>query len=167
MKGIAWCNRDEPARIPVADGATEPSYATPEPLVATERPFPDKFHTEAICAKPEPLRAPCAGGNGQPGDQPPNHALENAYKAVLGSHGIEYPVSGRDGQDLGWLMELIRERIGSPLPGEDYSYLTEFAGSGVAVCEHRPLEKAALAHAIPEAVREIISWKANAASETV
>jgi len=44
-------------------------------------------------------------------------ALENAYKAVLGSHGIEYPVSGRDGHDLGRLVELIKECVGSPIPG--------------------------------------------------
>ena len=96
-----------------------------------------------------------------------NRVLESGYKAVLASHRIEYPVSGRDGQDLGWLVELIRERIGSPAPGEDYSYLTEFAGSGVAVREQRLLDESPLAQAIPTAVREIISRKANAANETV
>ena len=34
--------------------------------------------------------------------------LENAYKAVLGSHGAEYPTSGRDGHNLRILVEQFR-----------------------------------------------------------
>ena len=38
-------------------------------------------------------------------------ALECAYKAVLGSHGIEYPTSGRDGHNLRKLVELMRDKF--------------------------------------------------------
>lgn len=45
------------------------------------------------------------------------------------------------------------------MPGEDYAYLTEFDGSGMAVREQRPLDKSALARAILTAVRDAIALK--------
>lgn len=38
-----------------------------------------------------------------------NRVLESGYKAVLASHRIEYPVSGRDGHDLARLVESIKK----------------------------------------------------------
>ena len=57
------------------------------------------------------------------------------------------------------LIELTRDHFGSPVPGEDYAYLTEFAESSVAVREQRRLEKTALAQAIPTAVHDVIALK--------
>ena len=88
-----------------------------------------------------------------------HRSLESTYKAVLGSHGIEYPLSGRDTHDLHKLIELMRDRFGSPAPGEEYLYLTAFGGSCVAVREQRPLEKTMLAQTIPAAVRDVIALK--------
>ena len=84
-------------------------------------------------------------------------SLECSYKAVLGSHGIEYPVSGKDGHNLRKLVELMRDEFGSPVPGESYSYLTEFGGAAWYAHEHQVLDKPVLAREIPEVVEEIIA----------
>ena len=86
-------------------------------------------------------------------------SLECAYKAVLGSHGIEYPVSGRDGHDLRHLVELMREQFGSPVPGERHSYLSEFGGGPPEADRTPTLDKPTLAREIPEMVGEIIALK--------
>lgn len=44
-----------------------------------------------------------------------HRALGSGYQTVLASHGIEYPVSDRDGHDLDRLVELIRGSIGTSL----------------------------------------------------
>ena len=61
-------------------------------------------------------------------------ALEHGYKALLGANGHDYPVGWR-GHDLAGLIALVRERLSLgpdyPIPGEEHSYLTEFAGSAI------------------------------------
>ncbi len=86
-------------------------------------------------------------------------SLECSYKAVLGSHGIEYPASGNDGHNLRKLVELMRDQFGSPVPGEQYIYLTEFGGAAWYAHEHRSLDKPVLARELPEAVQSIIALK--------
>ena len=84
------------------------------------------------------------------------NALENAYKAVLGSHGYEYPTSGGSGHNLRIITGLIRQhRIipdDAPMPGEEHRYLTEFGGAAIYSHEHLPLDKAAIARDVPQAV---------------
>jgi len=84
------------------------------------------------------------------------NALENAYKAVLGAHGFEYPTSGRDGHNLRIITERIRQhRIipdDAPMPGEEHRYLTEFGGAALYSHEHLPLDKASIARDVPQAV---------------
>ena len=83
-------------------------------------------------------------------------ALQDAYKAVLGAHGYEYPTSGRDGHNLRIITGLIRQhRIipdDAPMPGEEHRYLTEFGGAALYSHEHLPLDKAAIARDVPQAV---------------
>ena len=90
-------------------------------------------------------------------------ALQDAYKAVLGAHGYEYPTSGRDGHNLRIITGLIRQhRIipdDAPMPGEEHRYLTEFGGAALYSHEHLPLDKAGIAHDVPQAVaalRELV-----------
>ena len=87
------------------------------------------------------------------------NALENAYKALLGAYGFEYPTSGGSGHNLRILTELIRQhRIvppETPMPGEEYRYLTEFGGAALYSHEHLPLDKASLARDVPEAVARL------------
>ena len=87
------------------------------------------------------------------------NALENAYKAVLGSHGFEYPTSGRDGHNLRILINRVRENVmpspDAPVPGEEYRYLTEFGGAALYSHEHLPLDKASIAQDVPEAVARL------------
>lgn len=84
------------------------------------------------------------------------NALENAYKAVLGAHGFEYPTSGGSGHNLRIITELIRQhRIipdDAPMPGEEHRYLTEFGGAALYSHEHLPLDKASIARDVPQAV---------------
>ena len=84
------------------------------------------------------------------------NALENAYKAVLGAYGFEYPTSGRDGHNLRIITERIRQhRIisdNASMPGEEHRYLTEFGGAALYSHEHLPLDKAAIARDVPQAV---------------
>ena len=84
------------------------------------------------------------------------NALENAYKAVLGAHGFEYPTSGGSGHNLRIITERIRQhRIipdDAPMPGEEHRYLTEFGGAAIYSHEHLPLDKAAIARDVPQAV---------------
>ena len=84
-------------------------------------------------------------------------SLECAYKAVLGSHGIEYPVSGPEGHNLHRLVELMRDQFGSPVPGEQHACLTEFGGPAWHAREHQALDKPALAREIPVSVRDILA----------
>ena len=91
------------------------------------------------------------------------NALENAYKAVLGAHGFEYPTSGGSGHNLRIITGLIRQhRIipdDAPMPGENHRYLTEFGGAALYSHEHLPLDKAAIARDVPQAVaamRELV-----------
>jgi predicted nucleotidyltransferase len=83
-------------------------------------------------------------------------ALENAYKAVLGAHGFEYPTSGGSGHNLRIITERIRQHQimpdGAPMPGEEHRYLTEFGGAALYSHEHLPLDKEAIAREIPDAV---------------
>ena len=84
------------------------------------------------------------------------NALENAYKAVLGSHGFEYPTSGGSGHNLRIITGRIRQhRIipdDAPMPGEEHRYLTEFGGAALYSHEHLPLDKAAIARDLPQAI---------------
>jgi predicted nucleotidyltransferase len=84
------------------------------------------------------------------------NALENAYKAVLGAHGFEYPTSGGSGHNLRIITERIRQhRIipdDVPMPGEEHRYLTEFGGAALYSHEHLPLDKEAIARDVPLAV---------------
>ena len=84
------------------------------------------------------------------------NALENAYKAVLGAYGFEYPTSGGNGHNLRIITGLIRQRRiipdDAPMPGEEHRYLTEFGGAALYSHEHLPLDKAAIARDVPQAV---------------
>ncbi len=84
------------------------------------------------------------------------NALENAYKAVLGAYGYEYPTSGGSGHNLRIITERIRQhRIipdDVPMPGEEHRYLTEFGGAALYSHEHLPLDKAVIARDVPQAV---------------
>ncbi len=84
------------------------------------------------------------------------NALENAYKAVLGAHGFEYPTSGRDGHNLRIITELIKRHgilpPDAPVPGENHRYLTEFGGAALYSHEHLPLDKESIARDVPDAV---------------
>ena len=91
------------------------------------------------------------------------NALENAYKAVLGAYGFEYPTSGGSGHNLRIITERIRQRRiipdDAPMPGEEHRYLTEFGGAALYSHEHLPLDKAGIAHDVPQAVaalRELV-----------
>ena len=96
------------------------------------------------------------------------NALENAYKAVLGAYGFEYPTSGRDGHNLRIITERIRQhRIipdDAPMPGEEHRYLTEFGGAAIYSHEHLPLDKAAIARDVPQAVATLQALVENAKS---
>ena len=87
------------------------------------------------------------------------NALEFAYKAVLGAHGCEYPVSGRDGHNLRILTDLLRENqiIGRNelAPGENHRYLTEFGGAAVYAHEHPLMDRRLIANDIPQAVDQL------------
>ena len=84
------------------------------------------------------------------------NALENAYKAVLGAYGYEYPTGGRDGHNLRILTELIKRHSilppDTPVPGEEHRYLTEFGGAALYSHEHLPLDKTGIARDVPKAV---------------
>lgn len=92
-------------------------------------------------------------------DRVAQNALEFAYKAVLGAHGCEYPVSGRDGHNLRILADLLRENqvIGATelAPGENHRYLTEFGGAAVYAHEHPALDRRLIANEIPQAVEQL------------
>ena len=87
------------------------------------------------------------------------NALENAYKAALGAHGLEYPTSGRDGHNLRILTGLLREGLKIPgeeeVPGEQHRYLSEFGGAAIYAHEHQPLDRERLAREVPEAVARL------------
>ena len=97
-------------------------------------------------------------------------ALENAYKAVLGSHGFDYPTSGRDGHNLRLLIDRVRRDLnwpqGEPVPGEAHQYLTEFGGAALYAHEHPPLDKASIAVDIPQAVEALAALVERAIRET-
>ncbi len=86
-------------------------------------------------------------------------ALENVYKAVLGSHGFDYPTGGRDGHNLRLLVDCIRRDLkwpqGEPVPGEEHQYLTEFGGAALYADEHPALDRARIAADIPQAVETL------------
>lgn len=96
-----------------------------------------------------------AGDDKQIGRMAQN-ALENAYKAALGAHGLEYPASGRDGHNLRILTGLLREGLQLPgeeeVPGEQHRYLSEFGGAAIYAHEHQPSDRGRLAREVPEAV---------------
>ena len=87
------------------------------------------------------------------------NAMENAYKSLLGSHGLDYPTTGRDGHNLRLLVERIREDLVWPadqeVPGEQHEYLTVFGGAALYAHEHAPLDKERIAREVPDAIREI------------
>jgi len=86
-------------------------------------------------------------------------ALEHSYKALLSANGHDYPVGWR-GHDLAGLIALVRQRLGLPedhaIPGEEYSYLTEFAGSAIYADDLPPLNRAAIHRDIPAAVEQLM-----------
>ena len=86
-------------------------------------------------------------------------ALEHGYKALLGANGHDYPVGWR-GHDLAGLIALVRERLNlapdSPIPGEEHSYLTEFAGSAIYADDLPPLNRSRIHREIPDAVEQLI-----------
>ncbi len=86
-------------------------------------------------------------------------ALENVYKAVLGSHGFDYPTGGRDGHNLRLLVDRIRRDLqwpqGEPIPGEEHQYLTEFGGAALYADEHPALDRVRIASDIPQAVETL------------
>ena len=86
-------------------------------------------------------------------------ALEHAYKALLGANGYDYPV-GWQGHDLAGLITLVRERLSLapdfPIPGEEHSYLTEFAGSAVYADDLPPLNRSRIHQEIPDAVERLM-----------
>ncbi len=88
-------------------------------------------------------------------------ALENAYQTLLGLHGKPYPTGGSDGYNLRILMEKIRQYSVWPneqeIPGQNYQYLTAFAGRQIYSHEHMPLDKDAIARDIPDAVESIMT----------
>lgn len=95
-------------------------------------------------------------------------SLENAYKAVLGAHGFEYPTGGRDGHNLRILTDQIK-RHGIlppevPVPGENHRYLTQFGGAALYSHERLPLDKAAIAREIPDAVAALTALAEQARS---
>ena len=98
------------------------------------------------------------------------NALENAYKAVLGAHGFEYPTSGGSGHNLRIITGLIRQhRIipdDAPMPGENHRYLTEFGGAALYSHEHLPLDKAAIARDVPQAVAALLALVESAKPNT-
>ena len=83
-------------------------------------------------------------------------ALQDAYKAVLGAYGFEYPTGGANGHNLRAITELIRQhRIlpsDAPVPGENHRYLTDFSGAALYRHDHPPLDKNAIARDVPQAV---------------
>ncbi len=91
-------------------------------------------------------------------------ALEHSYKALLGANGHDYPVGWR-GHDLAGLIALVRERLGLrsdfPIPGEDYRYLTEFAGSAIYADDLPPLNRAAIHRNIPAVVEQLMRLMAE------
>lgn len=86
-------------------------------------------------------------------------ALEHGYKALLGANGHDYPVSWR-GHDLAGLIALVRERLSLgpdfPIPGEEHSYLTEFAGSAIYADDLPPLNRSRIHREIPAAVEQLL-----------
>ena len=86
-------------------------------------------------------------------------ALEHGYKAALGANGHDYPVGWR-GHDLAGLIALVREKLEIPaevsVPGEEYSYLTEFAGSAIYADDLPPLNREAIHRDIPAAVEQLM-----------
>ncbi len=86
-------------------------------------------------------------------------ALEHGYKALLGANGHEYPVSWR-GHDLDGLTALVRERLGLgadfPIPGEEYGYLSEFAGGAIYADDMPPLNRSRIHREIPDAVARLM-----------
>ena len=95
-------------------------------------------------------------------------ALEHSYKALLGANGHDYPVGWR-GHDLAGLIALARERLGLrsdfPIPGEDYRYLTEFAGSAIYADDLPPLNRAAIHRDIPAAVEQLMRLMAETSGD--
>ena len=86
-------------------------------------------------------------------------ALENAYKALLGSQGVEYPKDGRDGHNLRILVEKIRNETDWPpeqaVTGENHRYLTASAGGQRYAHEHMPLDKERVVREVTQAVRDL------------
>ena len=86
-------------------------------------------------------------------------ALEHGYKAALSANGHDYPV-GWQGHDLVGLIALVREKLEIPVevsvPGEEYSYLTEFAGSAIYADDLPPLNREAIHRDIPAAVEQLL-----------
>lgn len=86
-------------------------------------------------------------------------ALEHGYKALLGANGHYYPVGWR-GHDLAGLIALVRERLSLgtdyPIPGEEHSYLTEYAGSAIYADDLPPLNRARIHREIPDAVDQLM-----------
>jgi len=97
-------------------------------------------------------------------------ALENVYKAVLGSHGFDYPTGGRDGHNLRLLVDHIRRDLNWPqgelIPGEEHQYLTEFGGAALYAHEHPALDRARIAADVPQAVETLTALVERAMRES-
>ena len=67
---------------------------------------------------------------------------------------------GWRGHDLAGLIALVRERLDLPadfpVPGEDHSYLTEYAGSAIYADDLPPLDRSRIHREIPAAVEQLI-----------
>ena len=89
-------------------------------------------------------------------------ALERSYKAVLGSHGIEYPTDGPRGHNLDILADLCREngltRHDGSVPGEELTYLKGFAGGAACAVAQVRLDRHAPADQIPDVTGELQAW---------
>ena len=86
-------------------------------------------------------------------------ALEHGYKALLGANGHNYPVGWR-GHDLDGLVALVRERLAlppdHPIPGAEYTYLSEFAGGAIYADDLPVLNRQAIYADIPAAVERLM-----------
>ena len=85
--------------------------------------------------------------------------LENAYQAILGSHGAEYSTRGSDRHNPCILVKHFRRELNWPpdreAHGEKHQYLTKFGGSALCTHEHPPLDKTLIATDVPQSIREL------------
>ena len=87
------------------------------------------------------------------------NALEFAYKALIGAHSHEYPISVRDGNNLTILTQMITEHEivsrDEAIPSENHRYLSEFGGTALHAREHPALNLRLIGEDIPDAVAQL------------